>query len=216
MLTLVSDVATSYFRLLEFDRELAIAQESSKTYKQTLDLFTQRFQFGRDSKLPVARAQAAYDSSIASIASLKRAIAQQENALSVFLGAYPEGLKGELSDGQSTPTTPLGLTTDVLQRRPDILQAEQNMIGANAEIGVAVANFFPRIGLQRFMADKVRISATCSNQVSASGTSLGASPVRFFRAADIESYYAQQASGTGRSRSTSKRFWWRFRRYPMR
>src|SRR5262249_47908089 len=59
MLTLVSDVAANYFRLLEFDREMAIAQESSRTYKQTLELFSQRFQFGRDSKLPVARAQAA-------------------------------------------------------------------------------------------------------------------------------------------------------------
>src|SRR5690348_3961583 len=90
MLTLVSDVATGYFRLLELDLELAIAQESSRTYKHTLNLFTQRFEFGQDSKLPVARAQANFDSSIANIASLKRAIVQQENALSVLLGAYPE------------------------------------------------------------------------------------------------------------------------------
>ena len=93
MLTLVSDVATGYFRLRELDREMVIAQDSSNTYKQTLDLFTQRFQFGRDSKLPVARAQASYDFSIASIASLKRAIAQQENALSVLLGVYPRDIE---------------------------------------------------------------------------------------------------------------------------
>ena len=148
MLTLVSDVATGYFGLLELDRELAIAQESSKTYKETLDLFTQRFQFGRDSKLPVERAQAAYDSSIANVAALKRAIAQQENALSILLGAYPKEIeRGIELTGQSVPDSPLGLTTDLLQRRPDIMQAEQTMIGANAEIGVAVANFFPRIGL---------------------------------------------------------------------
>ena len=93
MLTLVSDVAASYFSLLELDRELAIAQESSRTYKQTLDLFTQRYQFGRDSKLPVARAQAAYDSSLANVASLKRAIVQQENAISILLGTFPEEIR---------------------------------------------------------------------------------------------------------------------------
>jgi outer membrane protein, multidrug efflux system len=148
MLTLVSDVATGYFRLLELDRELVIAQDSSKTYKQTLDLFTQRFQFGKDSKLPVERAQAAYDFSLANVASLNRGIAQQENALSVLVGAYPREIgRGTVLTEQSMPNAPLGLTTDLLQRRPDIMQAEQTMIGANAEIGIAVANFFPRVGL---------------------------------------------------------------------
>ncbi len=129
MLTLVSDVAASYFSVLELDRELAIAQESSRTYKQTLDLFTQRYKFGRDSKLPVARAQAAYASSIASVASLKRAIVQQENAISILLGAYPEEIpRGVQLTEQAAPRTPLGLTTDVMQRRPDILQAEQNAL----------------------------------------------------------------------------------------
>ena len=104
MLSLVSDVAAGYFSLLELDRELAIAQESSRTYKQTLDLFTQRYQFGRDSKLPVARAQAAYDSSLASVASLKRAIVQQENAISILLGAYPEEIpRGAQLTEQAAP-----------------------------------------------------------------------------------------------------------------
>ena len=148
MLTLVSDVAASYFSLLELDRELAIAQESSHTYKQTLDLFTQRYQFGKDSKLPVARAQAAYDSSLASVASLKRAIVQQENAISILLGAYPEEIqRGAQLTEQAAPSTPLGMTTEVMQRRPDILQAEQNVQGSNAQVGVAMAGFFPRIGL---------------------------------------------------------------------
>ncbi|HUN58396.1 MAG TPA: efflux transporter outer membrane subunit [Candidatus Binataceae bacterium] len=148
MLTLVSDVATDYFGLLELDRELVIAQDSSKTYKQTLDLFTQRFEFGKDSKLPVARAQAAFDSSIATITSLKRAITQQENALSGLLGDYPKEIgRGDLITEQPSPQTPLGLTSDLMQRRPDILEAEQNMISANAQVGVAVANFFPRIGV---------------------------------------------------------------------
>lgn len=148
MLTLVSSVAASYFSLIELDRELAIAKESREIYRQTLDLFSSRFQAGRDSKLGVMRAQAAYDSSAASIASVNRAIVQQENALSVLLGGYPKAInRGMPLTEQVTPLTPVGLTTDVLKRRPDIQQAEQVMIGANAEIGVAVANFYPTIGL---------------------------------------------------------------------
>ena len=148
MLTLVSDIATGYFLLIELDRQLAIAQDSADTYKRTTDLFGQRFEAGRDSKIGVVRAQANLDSSVATIAALKRAITQQENALCVLIGAYPHPIaRGALLTQQSTPATPVGLTTDLLERRPDILQAEQVMIGANAEIGVAVANYFPRIGL---------------------------------------------------------------------
>ena len=148
MLRLVSDIAAGYFLLIELDRELAIAQDSAATYKKTTDLFRQRFDAGRDSKLGVVRAQANLESTGASIAALQRAIAQQENALCVLVGAYPRPIaRGTVLTQQATPTTPVGLTTDLLERRPDILQAEQVMIGANAEIGVAVANYFPRIGL---------------------------------------------------------------------
>ena len=148
MLALVSDVAANYFALIELDRQLAIAQESATIYKQTLDLFTQRFEAGRDSKLGQVRAQAAYDSSNAAIAALNRAITQQENAICVLLGIYPRTIeRGTQLPQQVMPATPVGLTSDLLQRRPDIMQAEQVMVGANAQIGVAVANYFPRIGL---------------------------------------------------------------------
>ena len=148
MLALVSDVAANYFALIELDRQLAIAQESATVYKQTLDLFTQRFEAGRDSKLGQVRAQAAYDSSNAAIAALNRAITQQENAICVLLGSYPRSIeRGTQLPQQVMPAAPLGQTSDLLQRRPDIMQAEQVMVGANAQIGVAVANYFPRIGL---------------------------------------------------------------------
>jgi outer membrane protein, multidrug efflux system len=148
MLSLVSNIAAGYFSLIELDRELAIAQDSTDTFKRTTDLFGQRFEAGRDSKLGVVRAQANLASSTATMAALKRAISQQENALCVLIGAYPRPIaRGAMLTQQSTPATPVGLTTDLLERRPDILQAEQVMIGANAEIGVAVANYFPRIGL---------------------------------------------------------------------
>ena len=148
MLSLVSDVAAGYFLLVGLDRQLEIAQESAHTYKQTLDLFTLRFEAGKDTKLAVVRAQAAYDSSTAAIATLQRAIAQQENALSILLGGYPQAIdRGSVLVEQFTPPTPVGLTTSILERRPDIQAAEQAMISANAQVGVAVANFFPVIGL---------------------------------------------------------------------
>ena len=199
MLTLVSDVATGYFRLLELDRELAIAQDSSKTYKETLDLFTQRFQFGRDSKLPVERAQAAYDFSIANTASLKRAIVQQENALSILLGAYPRDIeRGAVLTEQSMPAVPVGLTTDLLQRRPDIIQAEQTMIGANAEIGVAVANFFPRIGITAlYGGQSTNIGDVFESSFSIWNIAGGFAGPLFQGGRLIESYYAQQAFWNG-------------------
>lgn len=148
MLTLVSDMAAGYFRLRELDRELEIAEDSSRTYKRTLDLFTYRFQAGKDSELPVTRTQAAYDSSFANIATIKREIAQQENALSVLAGRSPAPIeRGRSLTEQVMPQTPVGATTDLLKRRPDILAAEQVMVGANAEIGVAEANFYPKVGL---------------------------------------------------------------------
>ncbi len=148
ILTLVSDIAINYFQLLTLDRELAIAQDSARTYKKTLSLFSERFKAGKDSELPVQRTQAAYNASLAEIASLKRQVGQQENAIRALVGAYPGDIRrGAPLTSQKMPQTPLGTTTDLLKRRPDIMQAENIMISANAEIGVAVANFYPRVGL---------------------------------------------------------------------
>ena len=148
MLSLVSNVASGYFRLLELDRQREIARSSAETYQQTLDLFTQRFEGGKDTKLSTSRAEASLAASLATIARLDQAIVQQENAISELLGAPPRPIeRGNPLTAQSPPAAPLGLTSDLLQRRPDILRAEHEMVSANAEIGVAVANFFPRIGL---------------------------------------------------------------------
>jgi outer membrane protein, multidrug efflux system len=195
MLTLVTDVAAGYFVLVGLDRQLAIAKDSSVTYKRTLDLFTQRFNAGRDSKLPVVRAQAAYDGANALIASLTRAITQQENVLSVLLGGYPGTIdRGSLLTEQTLPPTPLGLTTDLLQRRPDILQAEQAMIGANAEIGVAVANFYPRIGLSAlFGGEATRPEDIFKSNFNVWGIAAGIAGPIFTGGRLKETYNAQKA-----------------------
>jgi multidrug efflux system outer membrane protein len=195
MLTLVTDVAAGYFVLVGLDRQLAIAKDSAVTYKHTLDLFTQRFDAGRDSKLPVVRAQAAYDGANALIASLTRAITQQENALSVLLGGFPGPIdRGSLLTEQTLPPTPVGLTTDVLQRRPDILQAEQSMIGANAEMGVAVANFYPRIGLSAlFGTEATRPEDMFKSNFNIWGIAAGIAGPIFTGGRLKETYNAQKA-----------------------
>jgi multidrug efflux system outer membrane protein len=148
MLSLVTDIATSYFRLVELDRELAIAQDSERVFGHTLDLFNDRYKAGRDSDLPVQRTQANYEASHSKTQELLREIAIQENALSILVGAYPKDIpRGEILTAQTMPEAPLGATTALLERRPDILAAEEQMVRANAQIGVAIANYFPRVGL---------------------------------------------------------------------
>lgn len=199
MLTLTSDVAGGYFQLLELDRELQIAEQSAHTYRETLDLFTQRFRIGKDSKLPVVRAQAAYDSSLASIASLHRLIVQQENAISILLGAYPEAIgRGASLTSESFPFAPAGVTTDLAQRRPDILAAEQNIIGANAEVGVAVANFFPRIGLSAlYGAQSPDIGEVVDNSFSIWNIFGNITGPIFQGGLLLNTYYARQAYWDG-------------------
>jgi len=195
VVTLVSDVATDYFALLELDRELAIAHESAETYKRTLDVFTRRYVGGTDTKISTSRADANLQSSLANIAALERQITQQEDALSVLLGTNPEPVeRGMPLVAQATPVTPPGLTTDLLRRRPDIRQAEQNMINANAEVGVAVANFFPTIGLSAMYGNAgSKIGNVFKNGASVWNIAANVSGPLFQGGRLIESYRAQQA-----------------------
>jgi multidrug efflux system outer membrane protein len=148
MLTLVTDIAAGYFRLVELDRELAIDQDSVANYGRTLDLFNDRYKAGKDSELPVQRSQALYQSAQANVSTLQRQITQQENALTVLVGRPPGPIeRGRVLTEQTMPATPVGETTALLKRRPDILAAEQTMVNANAEIGEALADFYPKIGL---------------------------------------------------------------------
>lgn len=149
VLTLVSDVAQAYFELRELDLEVEIAQRTIASFQQTLDLFTRRLQLGVASKLETARAEAALASTAAIIPNLERRIVAKENQLNVLLGRNPSPIpRGALLVDQAfPPATPAGLPSQLLERRPDILQAEQILVAANALVGVAEANFFPRIGL---------------------------------------------------------------------
>jgi outer membrane protein, multidrug efflux system len=149
LLTLVSDVAEAYFELLELDRELEIARISTKTFQDTLDLFTRRYEGGVGTDLEVQRGAAALAQAAATIPDLERQIVAKENQISILLGRNPSDIPrgAPLEAETSPPTIPAGLPSQLLERRPDITQAEQAVVAANADVGVAVANFFPRLGL---------------------------------------------------------------------
>ena len=195
MLSLVSDVASAYFRLLELDRQREIARSSADTYQRTLDLFTQRFEGGKDTKLSRSRAEASLAASLAMIARLDQAIIKQENAISELVGAAPRPIeRGNPLTAQSSPAAPTGLTSDLLQRRPDILRAEQDMMSANAEIGVAVANFFPRIGLSAlYGGESDKIGNVLNNNFSIWNIAGSVSGPIFQGGRLIEQYRARQA-----------------------
>ena len=149
ILTLVSDVASDYFALLELDLQLQITHETVNTQEDSVRLTKFRVEHGVATKLDVLQAQQVLDSANTTIPDLERQIAQEENAISILLGNYPQGIpRGRpLVEQSLPPEVPPGLPATLIERRPDIREAEQNLVAANAEIGVAKAQFFPQISL---------------------------------------------------------------------
>ena len=148
-LTLVSDVASDYFALLSLDLQLQITRDTIKTQEDAVKLTEHRLDHGVATKLDVLQAKQVLDTANAQVPELQRQIGLEEDALSILLGDYPHSVtRGlRLVDQQLPPEVPAGLPSSLLARRPDISQAEQNLISANAQIGVAKAAFFPQISL---------------------------------------------------------------------
>jgi multidrug efflux system outer membrane protein len=161
VLTLVADVGTAYFELLELDEELAIARRNADSFAQSLKLFRNRLGGGVASKLETDSAEAQLDSASASIPELERQIAVKENQISILLGRSPGAVarRAALLEQALPPEVPAGLPSALLERRPDVRQAEQLLRSANAQIGVAKADFFPQLDLTGFLG---RISPSLS------------------------------------------------------
>jgi len=149
LLTLVSDVASDYFTLLQLDLQLQITHDTVKTQQDSVKLTKLRVDHGVATKLDVLQAQQVLDTANAQIPDLERQIAQEENAISILLGNYPQDVpRGRpLVEQTLPPEVPPGLPSTLMERRPDIREAEQNLVAANAEIGVAKAQFFPQVSL---------------------------------------------------------------------
>jgi len=147
--SLVSDVASAYFQLREQDLELEISRQTLASRRDSLRLTQVLADGGATSLLDVRQAEQLVFGASASIPDLESRIDQQENFISILVGRNPEGvMRGRpLIDQQQPPEVPAGLPSSLLERRPDILQAEQQLVAANAQIGVAKADFFPRISL---------------------------------------------------------------------
>ena len=148
-LLVMSEVAQGYFQLRALDAQLEIAHETVVGFQETRDLFQHKFEGGAASGLETARAQGALSNVAAGIPDIERQIVAQENALSLLLGRNPGPIArgGTLTDQYDPPQVPAGLPAALLERRPDLRAAEQNLISANANVGVAKANFFPTLSL---------------------------------------------------------------------
>lgn len=149
MLSLVSEVASEYFQLRALDLQLEIAKRTTGAFQGTFDLFNRRLEGGAASKLETSSAEASLATTAAQIPNLERQIVAQENSISFLLGRNPGPIArgAALNDQSLPPEIPSGLPSDLLERRPDVRQAELNLRAANAGVGVAVADFFPRIDL---------------------------------------------------------------------
>ncbi len=148
ILTLVSSVASSYINLRSLDRQLEIANATTTSRAESVHVFELRFQGGEVSQMELAQSQSEYEDSRARIPQIEAQIAQQEDALSVLLGRNPgDILRGRALGELAAPAVPAGLPSDLLERRPDLRQAEQDLVSANAQIGAAKALYFPQISI---------------------------------------------------------------------
>ena len=147
--TLVSDVAAAYFQLRELDLELEISRRTLASRRDSLQLTQTLASGGATSMLDVRQAEQLVFTAAETIPDLERRIEQQENFLSILLGNNPGPItRGtKLTEQPHAPEIPAGLPSSLLERRPDIRQAEAQLIAANAQIGVAKAAYFPQINL---------------------------------------------------------------------
>ncbi len=166
MISVVSGVAKGYFELLELDEQLAIAKRTRNSYERTFKLFDDQHTGGLASKLEVSRAKLALRSVAATIPDIERQIALKENEINILLGQNPGPIaRSSTLLAQEVPVEiPVGLPSTLLERRPDLRAAEQQLRAANAQIGVTVGDFLPRVGLTAFYGGA---SSDLNNLVSA-------------------------------------------------
>ncbi len=175
--TLVADVSETYLELRALDLELEIARRTRDVATDSLRLTETRRTGGVASGLDVRQAEQLLFTTTGRIASLEREISETENALSLLLGRPP----GDVPRGrpleaiQAPPSVPAGLPSALLERRPDVRQAEQQLVAANARIGAARAEYFPRISLTGFLGVQSRaLTELLTGAAGVASGSLGA------------------------------------------
>ena len=149
MLALITEVAQNYLELVELDGRLAIARDSRDAFDATHTLFNKRYGAGIVSRLQVTRAQAALSAAEGTLTDIERQVSEKENQICVLVGRNPGPVQRTVPGKEMNPppSVPAGIPSQLLERRPDIREAEQNLRSASARVGIAAANFFPRFGL---------------------------------------------------------------------
>jgi multidrug efflux system outer membrane protein len=148
VLTVVTQVAISYIQLRAVDEELDVAQRTLVAYGQSLKLTQDKFKYGQTSKMTVAQVESQYETVAAKIPDLRNQLVVLETSLSVLVGNNPGAIpRGKSIRELTPPSVPAGVPSELLERRPDILQAEQQLAAATALIGAAKAQYFPSISL---------------------------------------------------------------------
>jgi multidrug efflux system outer membrane protein len=177
VLTVVAGVATSYVVLRSLDRQLEIAQATARNFERTLKIFERRFAAGLVANTEVTQVRSQLQQALAAIPAFEQAIAAQENLISILLGGNPGPIpRGKTIDQLAAPEIPGDLPATLLQRRPDILQAEQNLVAANASIGAARALYYPDLSLNAALATTSTVASSLFSGPAAAGL-IGASLV---------------------------------------
>jgi multidrug efflux system outer membrane protein len=175
VLTLVAGVATSYIVLRSLDRQLEIAQRTASNLGESLRIFELRYQRGLIAKTELMQVQSQVQQALAAIPAFEQAIAAQENLISTLLGSNPGPIpRGKTIDQLSAPQIPGDLPATLLERRPDILQAEYNLVAANANIGAARALYYPNLSIQAALATTATAAGSLFSGPAAAGL-IGAS-----------------------------------------
>ena len=196
VLTAVSSVASGYVQLRALDRQLEIARSTSQTFAEAARLQRIRFEGGAIPESDYRQAESQYRQAAAQVPELERQIARQEDFLNVLLGRNPGPVpRGRDIDHLAFPAVPTALPASMLERRPDIREAEQQLVAANADIGVAKAAYFPDISLNALLgldSDRTSKLFNGTSKVASVGAGI-AQPI--FNAGRIDAEVAQAEAG---------------------
>jgi len=192
ILSLTSNVATAYVTLIDLDRQLIIAKSTADSRADFYRIIKLRFDGGVASEVELNQARSDYEFALTTVPTFEKQIAQQENALSVLLGRNPGPIpRGTPLGSLPLPGIPAGIPSDLLERRPDLRQAEQELVAANAQIGAARALYFPTISLTGIFGS---VSGQLSNLVSGASKAwsyTGGATVPIFTAGGISGVVKQ-------------------------
>jgi len=196
VLSVVSATATAYIALRALDRQLEIARATEKNYAGSLQLFDLRHKGGTVSELERSQVESQYRQAQAAVPSFERQVAQQENLLSVLLGRNPGDIpRGKPIEALADPAIPPGLPASLLERRPDVLQAEHNLRAANAAIGVAKSLYFPTLSLTGLLGYSSTSLDTLLKSASATASVAAALAGPIFTFGGIEGQVASAEAG---------------------